>query len=132
MTNERGTLAGWSDPSEPGWQERLVAKVEEYHRTRLKGRRHRVTPLRACHLDVTHSIAFTVLLRDAAARRGLTKVSYARRAIAAFIAHDHALPYEQVAALMPQAVPLGEVVPGKASTPDDGHGYGAWRIEGLT
>lgn len=132
MPNPIGNLAGWSDLSEPGWQERLVAKVEEYHRLNLRGRRHQVTPLRACHLDVTHSVALSVLLRDAAAARGLSKVAYARRALVAFLAQDLGLEFADVASLTPRVLPPNERVrPGHTSEPDDGQGFGPWRITGL-
>ena len=131
MPNPHGTLAGWSDLSEPGWQERLIAKVNEHQRTRLKGRRHYATPLRSCHLDVTHSVEFAVLMREAAALRGMPAVSYARRAVAAFVAHDLGVPLERLFPLLPRVTPPGKAYTEFISTPDDGQGHGDWKIEGL-
>jgi hypothetical protein len=84
-------------------------------------------------------IAFRRLLRQAAETRGMSASGYARRAAAAFIAHDLQIPFEQVCALTPRpAPPEGPFRAGlpadqrPANNPgrqvDDGLGFGTWRV----
>lgn len=74
-------------------------------------------------------------LSRAANRRGMSKSAYARRALAAFIAEDLQMPFEDLCKMCPAVVydqnvskySDGIVV----SQRDDGHGYGQWRIKEL-
>lgn len=73
---------------------------------------------------------FDALFSRAANRRGMSKSAYARRALAAFIAQDLQMPFEDLCYRFPAVVydqsarkfENGMVV----SQRDDGQGYGRW------
>jgi hypothetical protein len=90
-------------------------------------------------IQLVSDIGFRRLLRQAADGRGMSASGYARRAAAAFIAHDLGLPFEQVCALTPRpAPPEGPIRAGQdpkdrpVNNPgrqvDDGTGYGTWGV----
>lgn len=127
MANPKGNLAGWSDPEEPGWQQRAMdAVVARRKKTKRNGERKN-------GLGVYYDDGFRPLLDEACRRRGISMAGYARRAVAAFVAHDLGLPLSEVAADM--ARPTGYRVEGGHGrgdkTHDDARGMGPWKIEEL-
>lgn len=83
-------------------------------------------------IDVSHE--FRGLLKKAAQDRGINMSSYSRRAIAAFIALDLDIPFEDVCATLPKAREpglkknFGREFEG-AGLRDSGEGFGEWRID---
>jgi hypothetical protein len=71
----------------------------------------------------------------AAKRRGMSKSAYARRALAAFIAKDLEMPFEDLCGMFPAVVYIqntSKFVDGMVvSQRDDGQGYGQWQIKEL-
>lgn len=122
MANPKGNLSGWSDPKDPEFLDKLFAR-RRADASWPRGRRGR----KGVTFDAMP--AYWDLLRQAVKKRGITRVSYLRRAVAAFIAHDLDLPLEQVLTHTPQVIPP-RVVP-TDPTHDDGTGYGLWRIKEL-
>lgn len=126
MANPRGNLAGWSDPSKPGWQDRVMEKVRENQKG-TKRHQERISGVLA-----TYDEPFRLLLEEACRRRNISRQGYARRAIAAFIADDLGLPLEEV--LKNCAIPFeynGTVGRKPVRTEDNGKGFGPWRITGV-
>jgi hypothetical protein len=127
MGNPYGNLAGVSDPSEEGWQERALARVKARQK---QSKRHTE---RADCVKVVFDPPFRALLDEAASRRGLSMAGYCRRAIAAFVAHDLGLKPAEAARYMPvptiyRAVGgVGNII----KTEDDLKGYGKWVIRDL-
>lgn len=75
---------------------------------------------------------FVTLLAKAANRRGMTSAGYARRAVAAFIAQDLQMPFEDVCAHFPHAGNFQFPPDGGGKRPrtwDDGQGYGNWEVK---
>lgn len=72
---------------------------------------------------------FTDLLRKAARRRGMNNAAYARRAIAAFIAEDLQIPFEDVCQGFPSPKAEGSTGVGVIWPRDDGQGYGNWEVK---
>lgn len=132
MVNTKGQLAGFSDPSVPGWQDRLKDRVAARHAEAMRTERRTPSPLRAVNLNVRQSIEFAAALRDAAHARGMSPAAYARRSIAAFVAHDSGRPLADLLATLPAVQPPTQNRLFAAGTPDDGHGHGQWTITGLT
>lgn len=76
------------------------------------------------------SSAFVILLARAARLRGMTSAAYSRRAVAAFMANDLQMPYEDVCALSPGVEHVVIRQDGKRVWPrDDGQGYGQWEVK---
>jgi len=127
MANPRGNLAGFTDPSTPGWQQRALERVQARQK-RSKRHTERVSGVLATFDD-----PFRVLLDEACMRRGISMQGYARRAIAAFVAHDLDIPLSEV--LKHMAVPTEyRAAAGfgrSRKTGDDGRGFGAWFIDKL-
>lgn len=127
MANPRGNLAGYTDPSEPGWQERAVARVKARQR---QSKRHTE---RRDGVRAVWDLPFRAFLDEAARRRGLSMAGYCRRAIAAFVEHDLGLSTGDGAQHMP--VPTGYRVHNghgtTIKTHDDLRGYGKWVIREL-
>lgn len=71
----------------------------------------------------------------AANQRGMTKSAYARRALAAFMAHDLQMPFEDLCKMFPAVVydqNISKYIDGLVvSQRDDGEGYGQWQIKEL-
>lgn len=79
---------------------------------------------------------FDSYLSRAANRRGMSKSAYARRALAAFIAHDLQMPFEDLCRMFPAVVyeqKVSKYVDGLVvSQRDDGAGYGQWKINTMS
>jgi hypothetical protein len=129
VPNPNGNLAGWSDPSAPGWQERAVSRViarQRVTKPRNGSRRRGV-------LQVFWDPEFSVLLDEAAERRGMTAASYARRAVATWVARDLGIPVQAILRYCAAVTPYGVPAPGGRRAPgertiDDGTGYGEWTM----
>lgn len=125
--NPYGNLAGISDPSIPGWQERAFERVK----ARQKGSKRRTE--RQDSLRTVWDRPFRALLDEAARRRGMSMAGYCRRAIAAFVAHDLGIAPDEAGQYMPIPTPyrthhgMGNIV----KTRDNLSGYGRWVITGL-
>ena len=123
MANPRGNLAGWSDPSKPGWQKRVLEKVRENQ----KGTKRHTE--RTSGTLATYDEPFRLLLEEACKRRNISRQGYARRAIAAFIAYDLGINIADVLKHCARPVPLDTRINYRpVRTEDTGEGFGAWGI----
>ena len=124
MANPNGNLAGYADPSTPGWQQKALDRVIGRQRT---SKRHSQRRNAFC---LYFDDPFRVLLDAAAHRRGMSLSGYARRAIAAMIAHDLGLAPSDVMRHAPRPTEYRALAGhGRTTkTEDDGKGYGPWRI----
>lgn len=126
MANPYGNIAGASDRSEPGWEERLLAMVRDGKESTVRGK----NKSRPSRLYAVCDEEMTALVTAAARRRGLTVSAYIRRATSAFVAQDLGLPFEDVVRFGPRATPFGQTVTAKTGiTNDDGTGYGSWKVQ---
>lgn len=123
-------LAGRADAREPGWEERTKARVNASEVEQMaKSRRKRDVQMR-----VDWDIEMQTLLRLAAEGRGIPVTAYVRRSVAAFVAHDLELPFEEVCGFFARPYfPGGALKPGEkqqetGKTIDDGQGFGAWKV----
>lgn len=121
MVNYNGALAGRTDPEDPAFPENLFKHA--------RSKRSHYRPGMTCR-GVELNVRLDELLRRAARQRGITFVGYMRRALTAFIAYDLGMEFEEVVTLNKQVVkPMSSGW--KKLGPDDGHGFGQWRIESL-
>lgn len=124
MANPKPDLQGWADRgSTPGWQERAIARVKaRQHKTRRANERKN-------GIWTFFDDPFRVLLDEACNRRNISLTGYARRAMAAMIAYDLGLDFEEVAKHGSQPAGYGATGGGRQTrTQDDGTGQGQWRI----
>lgn len=98
----------------PDWKERVASRTHNESTNRW---------------SLRSTQAFTELLRKAARRRGLSGAAYARRAIAAFIAEDLQVPFEDVCQTFPSPKPEKFTGFGVIWPRDDGQGYGNWEVK---
>jgi hypothetical protein len=126
MANPYGNIAGVSDQEVPGWQQRVVDGVREAERSRSRAK----IGIRRGRIDSQVDERYAVLLRYAAEKRDMNVAAYVRRAVAAFIAVDLDISFEDVVRYGPQ--PTGYAMPHKpgVATEDDGEGYGSWEVKG--
>lgn len=89
----------------------------------------RVATKRSERWNLRSSEDFIILLRKAAAIRGMNVAAYARRAIAAFIAVDLEMPFEDVCNTCPTPGPQKRSGVGFVWPRDDGQGYGNWEVK---
>lgn len=124
MANPKPDLQGWADrPSEPGWQERAIARVRaRQHKTRRHNERKN-------GIWTFFDDEFRYLLDEACVRRNISLTGYMRRAAAAMIAHDLGMDFAEVAKYGSQPAPYAGNGGGRlVRTSDDGKGQGGWRI----
>lgn len=133
MGTPRGGLRGSADGEmHEDWEERLRERVERTQRE--KQRKSRRT--RPANILLEFGIPFLTALRAAADSRGMSSAGYARRAVAAFVAHDLGVPFESLTQHFSAPHRRGEVLkrnPGEfrkaeGQTTDDGQGYGSWEV----
>jgi hypothetical protein len=124
MANPKPDLQGWADrPSVPGWQERAIARV------RARQSKTRRNNERKNGIWTFFDDPFRTLLDEAAMRRNISLTGYARRAIAAMIAHDLGMDFTEVTKHGSQPAPYAATGGGRlVRTTDDGTGQGPWRI----
>lgn len=124
--NPYGNLAGFTDPSEAGWQMRALQRVQERQAksTRSSSRKN--------GMYLFFDDPFRVLLDEACMRRDISLSGYGRRAVGAFIAHDLGIPLTDVLQHVAYPNPY-QAAPGNRTgrTSDNGTDHGAWLIEGL-
>ena len=115
-------------PSKSEYPENVIAEVDA---RAAKGRRGWD---RGYGFTILATPELAPLLKRAATLRGCTTTTYARRAVAAFLAHDLGMRFTDVAKTFPAAIPSGMagtsgLSNGTGRTQDDGEGYGSWRFE---
>lgn len=122
--NPKGNLAGYTDPSEPGWEQRALNRIKQRQK-KSKRWTERTSGVLAVYDD-----PFKTLIDEAAQRRGISLAGYARRAIAAMVAYDLGIPLEEATQHMPH--PTEYRIGGGAGRPakivDKGTGFGPWKI----
>lgn len=125
--NPKGNLAGFTDPSVPGWQVRALERVKQRQK---KTKRHME---RGSGTLATYDDGLRPLLDEACRRRGTSMQGYVRRALCAFIAYDLGLPLGEVTKFTSPPTRYG--ANGGRGRPvridDDGTGHGQWQIEKL-
>lgn len=124
-------LAGSADGRVPGWEAKTKERVRQSEADRMKTNKAK----RDVQLRLEWDLEMQMLLRIAAERRGLPNTAYARRAIAAFIASDLDLPFEEVCGFFSAPFKPGQMFKAddentrretRGKTKDDGQGYGSW------
>lgn len=116
--------------TEPLWRRRVVERVVEAERQKLK--RKRLRPPNGGWFDYMPaarvSPEFNKLMRAAAKARGIAVGGYVRRAVAKQIAADLGLPWEEVIKHTPYPATFAapSARPKKEPVPDNGEGYGDW------
>lgn len=127
MANPYGNIAGVSDQSEPGWQERLLKMMEDAESTS----RRSAEGIRKGRLNISCDDEFVALLHAAARTRNINAAAYARRAITAFAAADLGIEPEQMLqyAPAPSTYGRGRNTFSTKRTADDGTGYGVWEVK---
>lgn len=128
MPNPHGSLAGFSDPEVPGWQQRAMERVSEH-----QGKRKKESGGRTRGMFLFFDDPVRVLLDEASHRRDISLTGYGRRAMAAFIAHDLGIPMSEITQHMakPGKYRKQTNTGGPNRTMDDAQGHGLWIIEGL-
>lgn len=124
MANPRGNLAGATDPSVPGWQDRLLGKVRENQRKDPTNRGKRPT-----QINVRGDVGFFRYVRMAAQERDISISAYCRRAIAAFVAKDLGIEFTEVVRHTAKPTHYDQPPTFGPRTADDGEGWGDWRVE---
>jgi hypothetical protein len=108
--------------SKPGWQERAIRGIATSKRTSKQS---------SLSVDVPYQ--FKALLAQAARSRGISQAGFIRRSVAAFVASELGMPYQDVLAGMQSPFPNDnsaagwaalEFIPGKEDT---GEGFGDWK-----
>lgn len=125
--NPYGNLAGFTDPQDPDWAEKALARVA------ARQRRSSRSSSRKNGLYLFFDDPFRTLLDEAAERRDISLGGYGRRAMGSFIAYDLGIALPDV--LQHTAFPTGYMngTGGKVSrTQDTGEGKGPWTIGELT
>lgn len=125
--NPRGNLAGFTDPSTPGWQARALERVKQRQK---KTKRHTE---RTSGTLATYDDGLRPLLDEACKRRGTSMQGYLRRALCAFIAYDLGLPLSEVTKFTspPTRYNASAGNGRRIRVDDDGTGHGSWQIEKL-
>lgn len=114
------------------WEDRLKQRVNETQAAKQKKARR----TRPANILLEFKLPFLTALRAAADSRGMSSAGYARRAVAAFVAKDLDLPFEQLTRNFSAPHMRGEVLkraPGEfrkaaGETEDDGKGFGDWVV----
>lgn len=126
MPNPYGTLAGFSDPEEEGWEERLQERVANNRSTKKRKSE------RTSGMYLFFDEPFRGLLHEAARQRDISITGYGRRATGAFIAHDLGLAVGEVLHHSAQPAPYQNRPGGTMrKSNDNGQGHGLWIIDGL-
>lgn len=107
-----------------GWRERAMKRVAG----RQKGSQRSTERKHGMYLFMDDEMK--VLLDEVAMRRDISMTGYARRAVAAMIAHDLGLPFEAVVkhSAKPTTYKQTNVAGPKSKTYDDGKDAGNWEI----
>lgn len=127
--NPKGNLAGFTDRvGDPNWMANAMDRVA------IRQKRTKRHAERKSGVLAVYDPPFQNYFDEAAQRRGMSLAGYARRALAAMIAHDLGVPLEEVAKHMPRPTEYrAEGGTGRhVRTEDDGKGFGEWQITGVT
>lgn len=117
------------EESVPGWQERAL---ERERQGASKDPKQASKKKHGNYLYLHAGMKLKSLLNAAAKQRGVSRSTYARRAMAAYIAHDLGLEPEDVLEGGPRSCEWGKTGADVTKPPgDDLSGYGAWRLDGL-
>jgi hypothetical protein len=109
------------------WRETILDKVE----VKARERRNRNGKIRDAKLVMNVGMGFARALNEAAERRGISRVGYLRRAVAAFLAADLGVPFESIARECPAPTPFTRERAWVTGTgDDDGRGFGTWVVPG--
>lgn len=107
------------------WRETILAKVD----AKARVHRNQHGRIRDAKLTLNVGLMFAKSLGQAAQARGISRVGYLRRAVAAFIAADLEIPFTQVVSDCPLPSPYTpERSWSTARGDDDGRGYGTWVV----
>lgn len=106
--------------SDDGWQERALARVEDYERNRATTKLKRIW--------LTDDMLNHVY--DAAELRGMSVTAYMRRSVMAMAAYDLGLEWDEV---MAEEGPVRKHGYSATydKTPARGQGFGGWTIDGV-
>jgi hypothetical protein len=127
MVNYNPDLQGWADRDEdPNWRENALARV------RSRQKQSRRNEARRDGMYVSFDPTMRILIDRAAKSRNMGITAYARRCLAAFIAHDLGLPFTEVVRHTPMPNRPGVKSPTGRKTSDDGTGFGEWMIQELS
>lgn len=121
------------DPAGPAavtedWRQTILARTEKH------ARRHRNDNglTRDVRVGFQCDIEFIKAIDAAARARGISRVGYIRRAVGALAAADLGVDFAELMGGTPMPLPhesTGDVVVGiSRGAPDDGAGYGNWRV----
>lgn len=110
-----------------GWRETVMGRVEE----KARHARNHQGNIRDVRLSMFVGFEFSAALNRAAAARGISRVGYLRRAVAAFLAADLGMPFDRLTRECPKPLPYTrERAWVTAGGDDDGTGYGTWHVPG--
>lgn len=117
------------EESTPGWQEKVLERTRQGASSDPK---QKYKKKHGNDLYLHAGVKLKSLLNLASEKRGVSRSTYARRAMAAFIAHDLGLEPEDVLKDGPRPCGWGETGADVTKAPgDDLSGYGPWRLDGL-
>lgn len=127
------TLTGLDDSPKRGdrvgadWRDTIMSKVE----VKARERRNSNGRIRDVRLMMSVGFGYSAALNRAAELRGISRVGYLRRAVAAFLAADLGVPFEELTRECPRAFPFTrERAWVTGSGDDDGAGFGTWHVPG--
>lgn len=122
----RGGLKDYK--SKEGWREQMAEEMLTKENKDISYREHIARP------RIQLGMALNSALNRAAHKRGMSRVGYIRRAVAAFAANDLGEDFKEILLDSPSIDPYrGGTAGGKRvkGSHDDGEGYGDWKITGL-
>lgn len=126
-------LTGSADGGTPGWQDRTKSRVNASQSEALRRKKKK----RPAQTLLETDLPFVTMMRQAADSRGMTSAAYARRAVAAFVAHDLNVPFKEVTQHFAAPMPVGEMIRPdnpdgihrkEGKTVDNGQGFGDWTV----
>lgn len=118
---------GRGDRVAADWRATVMGRVEG----KARERRNRNGMIRDARLSLHVGHGFARALNEAAALRGISRVGYLRRAVAAFLAADLGVPFEELTAQCPvPAAFTRERAWVTGAGDDDGRGFGTWVVAG--
>lgn len=121
------------EESVPGWQDRVLERTQYGSRQGASKSPYIKAKKRFGNdLHFHAGPKLKALVNLAAEKRGVSRATYFRRALAAFIAHDLDITQEEVLSDGPNANEWGKTGGDPRRAPgDDLSGFGPWRLDGL-
>lgn len=121
------TDSGRADRVAADWRTTILSRVED----KARERRRYNGSIRDARLAFNVGHGFVRALNEAAALRGISRVGYLRRAVAAFLAADLGVPFEEITGACPVPAPFTRERAWQTGRgDDDGAGFGTWRVPG--